>query len=123
MVATNKPRRKRTHPVFWGVLLASYAIFLIVPVVLAKLPVPDLVIGWCPKGPETGDYTVEKVGRALVDAVVLAAAALVISAATLTARVAWIRALWIVFAVGSGLGAYVLAAFIYGVEIDCGLCC
>jgi uncharacterized membrane protein len=112
-------RSTRTHPAFWVVLLVSYGIFILAPIIIAKYPLPDDVLNWCPNGAETGHYTVESVASFLLALVGVAGVALALAAATLTPRVIWIRAPWILFAIGSGLGAFWLAAFVRAGEIDC----
>jgi hypothetical protein len=112
-------RSKRTHPAFWVVLLVSYGIFILAPIIIAKYPLPDDVLNWCPNGAETGQYTVESVATFLLVLVGVAGAALILAGATLTPRVIWIRVPWILFAIGSGLGAFWLAAFVKAGEIDC----
>jgi hypothetical protein len=112
-------RSKRTHPAFWVLLLVSYGIFILAPIIIAKYPLPDDVLYWCPDGSETGQYAVESVATFLLVLVGVAGAALVLAAATLTPRVIWIRVPWILFAIGSGLGAFCLAAFVKAGEIDC----
>jgi hypothetical protein len=112
-------RSRRTHPALWVVLLVSYGIFILAPIVIAKYPLPDDVLNWCPNGAETGQYAVESVATFLLVLVGVAGAALVLAAATLTPRVIWIRVPWILFAIGSGVGAFLLAAFVKAGEIDC----
>ena len=112
-------RSKCTHPAFWIILLISYGIFILAPVIIAKYPLPDDVLYWCPDGSETGQYAVESVATFLLVLVGVAGAALVLAAATLTPRVIWIRVPWILFAIGSGLGAFWFVAFVKAGEIDC----
>lgn len=112
-------RSKRTDPAFWVLLLISYGIFILAPIIIAKYPLPNDVLNWCPNGAETGQYTVESVATFLLALVGVAGVALALAAATLTPRVFWIRVPWLLFAIGSGRGAFLLAAFVKAGEIDC----
>jgi hypothetical protein len=104
----------RTHPAFWGVLLACLGIFVLVPVVITTYPLPDPAGGWCQSGGRPGHYTVESVAKALLFLDGGAVLALIAAAATLTPRF-----IWVFIAVVLGVIAFCFAWFVKAGTIDC----
>jgi ABC-type Fe3+ transport system permease subunit len=54
------------RPLFWIILLACLATFVVVPVVILAYPLPDVPGGWCQSGGRPGHYQVESVTKALL---------------------------------------------------------
>jgi ABC-type Fe3+ transport system permease subunit len=114
-VRPSRPQRSgATRPLFWIILLACLATFVVVPVVILTYPLPDVPGGWCQSGGRPGHYQVESVTKALLFLDGAAAVALLV-AVTIFIR----RSGWILVSLLLGISAVYFAYLMYGGTIEC----